>query len=150
MALIRYLHYNGGILVKTHRNGIEVGVVTSKRNKIRSTALSGNASQMATTSSLFDSQNPPLIKALLTAIYIENVFGWSLVCLLSLVWLKLIFFYSKCKITWLLFFYFFFNLIEITNSFRQRYIYLLKLVKSLVMVITPILVVNLGLFSIDK
>ena len=84
--------------------------------------------------------------------WIENVFGWSFVCLLSLVWMKSDFFYSKCKITWLFLFlfYFYFNLIGITNSFRQRYIYLLKLVQSSVMVITPILVVNLGLFSIDK
>ena len=38
----------------------------------------------------------------------------------------------------------------ITDSFRQRYIYLLKLAQSPVIVVTPILVVNLGLFSIDK
>ena len=73
--------------------------------------------------------------------WMENVFGWSPICLLSLVWMKSDFFY---------FFYFFNNLIGIIDTFRQRYIYSLKLVQSPVMVINPILVVNLGLFSIDK
>ena len=80
VALIRYLHYDGGILVKTHRNGIEVGVVTSKRNRIRSTPLSGSASQVATTSGLSDSQNPPLIKALLTAMLNRECF-WLKCCM---------------------------------------------------------------------
>ena len=138
MALIRYLHYDGGILVKTHRNGIEVGVVTSKRNKIRSTPLSGSASQVATTSGLFNSQNPPLIKALLAAMLNGECF-----------WLKS-YMSSFLGLDEIRFFFFFFNLIGIIDSFRQRYIYLLKLVQSPVMVINPILVVNLGLFSIDK
>ena len=138
MALIRYLHYDGGILVKTHRNGIEVGVVTSKRNKIHSTPLSGSASQVATTSGLFNSQNPPLIKALLAAMLNGECF-----------WLKS-YMSSFLGLDEIIFFFFFINLIRIIDSFRQRYIYLLKLVQSPVMVITPILVVNLGLFSIDK
>ena len=91
---------------------------------------------MATTSDLFDSQNPPLIKALLAAMLNGECF-----------WLKsyMSFFLGLDEII-----FFFFNLIGIIDSFRQRYIYLLKLVQSPVMVITPILVVNLGLFSIDK
>ena len=136
MALIRYLHYDGGILVKTHRNGIEVGVVTSKRNKIRSTPLSGNASQVATTSGLFDSQNRPLVKALLIAMLNGECF-WLKSSISSLLGL------DEMR-------FFFIYLIGITDSFRQRYIYLLKLAQSPVMVITPILVVNLGLFSINK
>ena len=138
MALIRYLHYDGGILVKTYRNGIEFDVVTSKRNRVRFTPLSGSTSQVATTSGLFNSQNPPLIKALLAAMLNGECF-----------WLKS-YMSSFLGLDEIRFFFFFLNLIGIIDSFRQRYIYLLKLVQSSVMVITPILVVNLGQFSIDK
>ena len=106
MALIRYLHYDGGILVKTHRNGIEVGVVTSKRNKIRSTPLSGSASQVATTSGLFNSQNPPLIKALLAAMLNGECF-----------WLKS-YMSSFLGLDEIIFFFFFFFFYKFDTNYR--------------------------------
>ena len=97
-------------------------------------------------SHLFDSPNPPFFKALLIAKLNRKHFQLKSSISFFLGLDEIGFFWlPKFKITWLFFIY-----LRNYTLFRQRYIYLLKLVRSQVMVMTHILVLNLGLFSIDK